>query len=313
MIIDLLFFLVSLFTLVKSAEYAVGFASKIAKVFKLSEFIVSFFIISFISCFPEATVAIVSAFEGIPEFGLGALLGSNVADLCFVFGIAAAVSLNGIRVKSEVLKNDLYYLTLLLIPIILGIDSNFSRLDGVILILSGLAFFAVLSMQSRLFTRKYNHASDKRWALNLFLLVIALVILIISAYFTVEFGVAFAGDVGIPSFLIALTLISVGTCMPELVFSLKAVKTGHDELALGDVLGTVVIDATIIVGVIALINPFSFSPSTIYVTGILMLLSGYLLFYLIKSKGSLTRKDGIYLLLFYLVTLLIEIYINYLS
>lgn len=308
--LDLLFFLASLFVLVKSAGYAIDYSSKLARLLRVSEFIVSFFIISVISCFPEATVAIVSALNGIPQFGLGALLGSNVADLCLVFGIVALASSNGIKVKSDILRNDVFYLVLLLVPLVLGFDGHLSRADGVILVLSGVIFLANLSSQSKMFRKVFNDAHDRKWVKNFLLLSASMAFLIVSAYYTVEYGVRFANGIGIPPFLVALTVVSIGSCIPELIFSLRAVKTRHDELALGDVLGTVIIDATIIIGIISLIQPFSFNPNLIYVTGSLMFLAGTLAVIFIKTGKVLTKKEGMYLLLFYIASIIIEFIVN---
>lgn len=310
MITDLVFLLASLLVLVKSAEYAVKYSSKVARAFGVSEFIVSFFIIAFISCSPEGTVSIVSALEGTPEFGLGSLLGSNVADLALVFGLVAVFSLNGVKVKSEILRNDLFYLVLLLVPIILGFDGHLSREDGLILVLSGVVFLITLAIQSKLFTKKYNGTKNHGWVKNFLLLLVSMGVMIGGAYYTVRFGIDFAEDVQVPPFLIALTLVSIGSCMPELIFSLKAVRRGRDQLALGDVLGTVIIDATILIGVIALISPFDFNPNIVHVTGIMMFIAGILAVMFIKSGKVLTRQEGILLLLFYLASLIIEFFVN---
>jgi cation:H+ antiporter len=310
LMLNLIFFLVSLAVLVKSSEYAVNYSSKMARAFGISEFIVSFFIIAFISCSPEATVSIVSAIDGVPEFGLGALLGSNVADLALVFGLVALFSVNGVKVKSEILRNDLLYLILLLVPIILGFDGHLSREDGLILVLSGVVFLINLAIQSKLFTKKFNGAKNHGWAKNFLLLLLSLAFLVGGAYYTVKFGIDFANDVQIPPFLVALTLVSIGSCMPELIFSLKAVGSKHDQLALGDVLGTVIIDATILVGVIALISPFDFNPNIVHVTGVMMFIAGVLAVMFIKSGKVLTRQEGVLLLLFYLLSLIIEFAVN---
>jgi cation:H+ antiporter len=310
-LLNLALFLFSLFVLVKSANYAVTYSSRIARILRISEFIVSFFIIAIISVFPEGTVSVIAAIQGVPEFGLGTLLGSNVADLLLVFGVVAIFSFNGISVKSRILKKDLLYLVLLLVPILVGFDGNMSRTDGIILVLSGLLFFITLSIESKMFRKKFNDAKDHKWILNLILLVISLGFLIASAYYTVKFGVNFANDVGIPPYLVALTVVAIGSCLPELIFSLRAVKRGHDELALGDILGTVITDATILIGVIALIRPFDFNPLIMYVTGTIMFLSGAIVISFIKSGKVLSKKEGVYLLMFYILALMIEFVVNH--
>ncbi|MEM3363954.1 MAG: sodium:calcium antiporter [Candidatus Micrarchaeia archaeon] len=306
-LVSLTLLLVSILVLIKSAEYAITYASRLARIFHISEFIVSFFFIAVMSCFPEAMVSIVSALEGTPEFGLGTLLGSNVADLAMVFGVVALFSKNGITVKSEILKSNFFYLILLLVPLLLGFDGNITRFDGLILIISGLLFFTTLLMQRKRFSRKFNHAENLSWIANLVLLVVTIIALIGGAYYTVKFSVSFATEIGVPPFLIALTLVAIGTCMPELVFSIKAVTSNHSELALGDILGNVIIDATILLGIVALIHPINFNPTYIYVTGGMMFFAGALLIYFLRSGRILTRQEGLYLLLFYIIYLILEI------
>ena len=309
-IINLALFLLSLFCLIKSAGYAIRYSSRLAKFFHLSEFVVSFFIVAVISVFPEATISIVSAVGDVPEFGLGVLLGSNVADLTLVLGIVAMISLKGVSVKSEILKEDYLYLVLLLFPVVLGLDGYFSRIDGILLLMSGLFFFLTLSIESKMVRRRFGHENRSSFFKNIFLLCLSLAGLLISASYTVKFGVDFAGDIQMPPILVGLTMVSIGTCLPELLFSIRAVRTKHDELALGDVLGTVITDATIVLGVMVIINPFYFKPAIIYVTGFAMFLAGLLAILFIVSGKILTKKEGVYLLFFYIFYLIVEFVAN---
>jgi cation:H+ antiporter len=309
-VINLILFLISLIVLVRSSHYAVINSSRLAKNFHLSEFIVSFFIVAVISSFPEATISLLSTIRGVSEFGLATIMGAKVVDLSLVFGIIAVFSIGGIRIKSEILKRDLFYLVLLLIPIILGLDGNFSRIDGLILILSGLIFFFTIAIQENMFRKKFKNPKNHDCAKSTFLLILSLLFLIVSAYYTIEFGINFANDVKIPAFLIAITFVAIGTCLPELIFSLNAVKTRRYELALGDILGTVITDITIIIGIMALIRPFSFNPSIIYVTGIMMFLAGILVVKFIHSGKILTKKEGILLIMFYILSLTIEFIVD---
>jgi cation:H+ antiporter len=304
------FFIASLIIVVKSAEYCTRYATHLAKMLQLSEFTVSFFIVALISTFPEATISIFSAINGVPELGLGTLLGSNIADLTLVFGIVALLSKKGIHVKSEILKKDFLYLVLLLFPIILGWDGYFSRMDGLILVLGGIFFFLSLSTQSGMFRKKWNHLGNFPAIKNMFFLVLSIAALMISAEFTVKYGTSLALDLKVPAALMGLTIISIGTCLPELIFSIKAVRNKHDSLALGDILGTVITDATIVLGVVALINPFHFKPALIYLTGFAMFLAGLLAIVFITSEKTLTKKEGVYLILFYIIYLIAEFTAN---
>jgi cation:H+ antiporter len=107
-----------------------------------------------------------------------------------------------------------------------------------------------------------------------------------------------------------MLFVGLGTTLPELFFSIRAVKNNHESLAMGDILGTVITDATIVVGILALINPFFFSQRIVYVTGMFMVVAAVMLLYLMRTGKVLTKKEGLFLLFYYLIFVLIEFTIN---
>src|SRR3989344_2824158 len=309
-IVNLALFMVFLYVLIHSSEYSIRYSSRLAKSLKFPEFIVSFFIIALISVLPEATISIISAFRGEPELGLGTLLGSNIADLTLVFGIVALFSSGGIKVKSKILSNNFFYLVLLLFPILLGFDGRLSRIDGLILILLGLTFFAKIYIDSKSFRKKFNSTKKERFLKSLIFLILSFSVLLFSAFLTVKFAVDFAQDAKLPAIIVGVTILAIGTCIPELIFSIKSVIKNHDELALGDILGTVITDATIVLGLVALISPFSYNPYNLYVTGTAMFLAGVFVTLFMKSDKSINKREGIFLILFYILFVFIEFFIN---
>jgi cation:H+ antiporter len=134
--------------------------------------------------------------------------------------------------------------------------------------------------------------------------------LLIGAHFTVSSAIDMATLLKISPVLIGILLISLGTTLPELFFSLKAVKKEDDDLAIGDILGTVLADATILVGIMALINPFAFSTKIIYVTGLFMVGASIMTFHFMRSGQTLSKKEGYYLLSYWLVFVLVEFLVN---
>ncbi len=225
-----------LIILVKFAGYAIKYSSKIARALHLPEFIVSFFIIAVVSVLPEATISIMSAINGNSQLGLGTLLGSNIADLTLVFGIVALASSGGIKVQSKILRKNTFYLILLAFPLLLGVDGELSRLDGGILVIIGGLFFYKLYSESKRFSKKFGDSKREPFMKNLVLLIVCLLVILASAFFTVKYAEKFAYDIKIPAMLIGITVLAIGTCLPELAFSLKAVRKNHDDLALGDIL-----------------------------------------------------------------------------
>lgn len=308
--INLILFVVFLIILIKCADYAIKYSSRIARNLHFPEFLVSFFIIALISVLPEATISIMSAIDGEPGLGLGTLLGSNVADLTLVLGIAAFFASGGIKVQSKILRNNLFYLILLLFPIILGLDGRFSRIDGAILVLAGCIFFARIYNESSKFHKKFKNSKKGPLLKSALFLILSLGVLLLSSFFTVKYAINFANEIKIPAILIGVTIVAFGTCLPELIFSIKAVRKNHDELALGDVLGTVITDATIILGLVALISPFNHNPMDLFVTGIAMFLAGLFVTIFMKSDKTLSKIEATLLILFYILFLFAEFFVN---
>lgn len=310
MIKNLILFLVFLVILLKCAGYAVRYSSQLAKRLKLPEFIVSFFIIALIASLPEATISLISAINGSPQLGMGTLLGSKITDLTLVFGLVALFSSGGIKVESKILNRNFYFLFLLIFPLILGIDGEFSRIDGLILLIVGLGFFLKIYSDSKRFSKEFNPEKRKPFFNNLFLLIITIIVLLISSSLTVKFAVGFAQSIKIPEILIGLTIIALGTCLPELIFSIRAVKRNNDELAIGDILGSVIFGSTILLGIIAIISPFSYNPYNIYTMGSILFLAGITVMIFMKTNKSISKTEGVILIFIYLLYIILEFLIN---
>ena len=308
---NILIFAVSLFLIVRGATMATKYSAKLAENFRLSKYIVGFIIVTFISILPETLISINSALAGIPSFGLGTLFGSNVADLTLIFAILIISAGRGIKIESSILKDIHYYPFFLLLPIALGLDGKFSRAEGLALIIIGLIFYWLVfkNCARRPNAGSHDENGNGHWK-NFFQLLFALAILLIGSYFTVMSAVALANFLAITPIIIGLLVVGLGTTMPELFFSLKSLDRRGDGLAVGDILGTVMADATIVVGLLALISPFSFPVKIIYSTGMFMVAAALLLCGFMRSDRILSKKEGYLLLLFWLAFVFTEFFLN---
>jgi len=299
----------SLFLVVKGATLSTKYAERLASNFNLSKYATGFIIVAIISILPETFIALNAAFDGTPEFGLGTLFGSNVADLTLVFAAIILITGRGLKIESRVLKNRLIYPLLLLLPLILGLDGAFTRFEGAALMTAGIAFYysALKNGVVNTTTRKIKNHQIK----NIASLIFSLAILLVGAHFTVQSASALATIVGVSPILIGLVIVGLGTTMPELFFSIKSIRDRLDSLAVGDILGTVLADATIVVGLLGLIHPFSFPIQMIYLTGLFMVGAAALLFYFMYSGHTLSRSEARFLLIFWLVFVIIEFLASY--
>ncbi len=308
MIINSLILIFSLILVVRSATMATRYSERFARNFRLSKYIIGFVIIAFISIIPETFISINSIIEGIPEFGLGTLLGSNVADLTLIFAILILYSGRGIKIESKILKNVRFYPFFLMLPILFGLDGTLSRIEGSLLVITGSLFYYFMLRNSSSDQTKPHHNDGK--LKNFIFLLFAVLLLIIGSHFTVTSATELADILKISPVLIAMLVVSLGTTMPELFYSLSSMKRKDDELAIGDILGTVLADATIVVGILALISPFSFPVKIVYVTGAFMVIASLVLLRFMNSGRIINKKEGYMLLAFWVIYVVTEFVIS---
>lgn len=308
MINSVFIFILSFFLIVKGATYATKYAAKLAASYHLSKYTIGLIIISVISILPETFVSISAAMQGMPSFGLGTLIGSNVADLTLIVALVVLLSKRDLRVEGKILKNRFVYPFLLLLPLILGFDGNFTRVEGVGLILAGIIFYYIALKDG--VTSSKTRLQEGNRIKNALLLLLGMALLLTGAHFIVSSASVIARGVGLNPVLIGMLIVGLGTTIPELFFSVKAMKRKEDSMAVGDILGTVLADATIVVGILAVVSPFSFPQRLIYVTGAFMVVASIMLFYCMRSKRTLSKKESVFLLFFWVVFVIVELFAN---
>ena len=298
--------------IIKGSLLATKYSEKLAQGLKLSKYIVGFVIIAIISILPETIISINSAIEGVPNFGIGLLFGSNIADLTLIFALIVLLSKRSIKVESKILKNKLIYPFLLLLPLILGLDGYFSKLDGITLLIIGVIFYYLVLKDNKGKNEiEREHFSPLKTRIkNILWLLFSMTLLLVGAHFIVDSATQIAYSFNINPILISMFIVSLGTTMPELFFALNSVKKKDDSLAIGDILGTVLADATIVIGIIAIINPFYFPVKTIYISVLFMVTASYLLFNFMKSGKNISKKEAYLLIAFWLLFIIIEYSIN---
>ncbi len=308
MLTDIFIFIFALAMVIKGATLATKYADKLAETFRLSKYTVGFIIIAIISILPETFISINASITGIPSFGLGVLFGSNIADLTLIFALIVFIARRNLRVEGKIIKNEAMYPFILILPLILGFNGHFSRLDGAALFLAGIIFYyQALKKGTSTFE---SSIGGKNKIKNSLMLLLSMLIMLAGGHFTVVSASNLANYIGISPVLIGMLIVGLGTTMPEFFFSLKSVMKNDDSLAVGDILGTVLADATVVVGIIALFSPFYFSTKIIYVTGAFMVAASFVLFRFMKSGHTLTRKEAWFLLLFWLLFVATEFAVN---
>lgn len=308
MVYNLFILFISIFLIVKSAIWAIKYSVSLAYNFKISKYVIGLIVVAIISILPETFISINASLKGMSSFGLATLFGSNVVDLTLVFALIIFVSKRAIKIESKILKNNIVYPFLFLIPILLGLDGSYSRFEGFSLIVVGIIFYYYT------FKNCAEETCDSKnkigWLKNFIYLFLSMIVLLISSYFIVYSASNLALSLKISPILIGMLIVGIGTAIPELIFSIQSLKTGDDSLAVGDVLGTVLADATVVVGILAVMNPFVFPQRIIYVTASFMLVSSFILSYFMYTGKTLSKKEAWFLFFLWLCFILVEYFLN---
>lgn len=247
---------VGLVVLVWSADKFVDGAVGIAKFCGMSTLLIGMVIVGFGTSAPEMVVSALSAVQGNPELALGNAYGSNIANIALILGVTALIS--PLLVKRSVLKKDLPLLIgVTALSILLLLNGDVSRLDGVIFLA---VFFAVMGFniwQEKKKSVANDSEPEKSMGLgkSIFWLLFGLVLLVGSSRALVWGAVDIARSLGVSDLLIGLTIVAVGTSLPELASSIAAARKGEDDLAVGNIIGSNLFNTLTVVGIASVIAP----------------------------------------------------------
>ncbi|MFH1474137.1 MAG: sodium:calcium antiporter [Candidatus Aenigmatarchaeota archaeon] len=299
--INFVYFLIACFFLAIGGNLVVRSLSEVARHYQMREFVLGFVLVAISTSIPELFVGIFSALDNVPAISFGDVIGANIVDLTIVIGFAALLG-KRVFVEREINKDDILYTTLIaFLPILLFFDQQLSRIDGLIL-LSVFALYIVMLVKRR----KHFHAlkdgiSKARVLLDIIVFIISLAILLVSAKFVVETAEIIAIELAFPEILVGLIIVSIGTTLPELSFEVNSVRKGFCGMALGDLLGSVVINSCLVLGIASLIYPITaeFLPFLIGSIFLMAILGIFAVF--AKTGRVITRKEGLILILFYVM------------
>lgn len=300
-------FIVSAVVLTRSATYLVRSLTKIGRYHKLGEFAVSFILMAFATSLPELLVSIMSVGSHAPELAIGTVIGSNIAALTLVIGVATVYA-KKIRIKSIIKKKDILYMTgICIVLVLLMYDGSLTRPDALILFLIYSYYIYRLTIQEKKFESKAFKIEKKDYIKAVGGFITSATLLILSARFLV-WTVEYLGELlSVPITLIGLVVVALGTSLPELSFELTALREKHEDMVLGDIIGSVVTNSTFVIGVVGFLSPIeSLDLELVNIALLFLIFVALVLLYFVKNDGRLTTKEGIAMIVSYLVFISIE-------
>ncbi|WP_195990086.1 calcium/sodium antiporter [Clostridium sp. D53t1_180928_C8] len=303
--------------LIKGADIFVSGASNISKRLGIPSVIVGLTIVSLGTSAPELAVSAISAIKGNNEIAVGNVIGSNLFNTLVVLGVTTIIMTLTIK-KEEVKRDftiDILVTTLLLFltftTILGGKDNYISRLDGIVLLIGCISYiiYLVLSVkkgkaasdniQEELALESINEISIP---MSILKLIIGIAGIVIGGQVVVDSATTIATSLGMSEKLVGLTIVAIGTSLPELVTSVVAALKGEKDIALGNILGSNIFNILLIIGLSSAISPIAVSNNLLFDFAFLIIVTliiGIMIFVNKKDEKNFGKKEGIILVAFY--------------
>ncbi len=308
MILNIILLIVGFVLLIKGADFFVDGASSTAQNFKVSKLLIGLTIIAFGTSAPEFAVSIQSLAKGSTDMLLGNVIGSNILNILLILGVA--VIIHPITIKDNTVKKELplcMLISALLVVLFLdiklanGMLDQITRADAIVILL----FFSIFLYYLISLTKQKGKETEEKpkFKLGISLLFIALGLggIILGSNMVVNNATKIATALGLSERIIALTIIAFGTSLPELVTTIVSSRKGEQDLLIGNIIGSNIFNACVVLGIpVALygtVTPASFN----YIDLIFLLGSSFLLFVFAETKRKITRIEGIFMLLMFII------------
>ncbi len=296
----------SFYILFKSADLIVYGISDYAKRLGLSDAIIGLVVVAMAASAPEMISSLTGFLTGQEGVGFGTILGSNMVHVGFALGL---LCLLGKKIKLEpniFTKQRLLMWAMLMLPFLLALDGQLSRVDGVLLI-AGFGFYLarLWRIEGTLGRLKKNVQFKNIWR-DALIFMLALAALLLAGRWLVFSSIQISAYYNIPPYFIALTIIGIGTTIPDFAVEIRSLFKAHASIGLGDLLGSLMIELLLFFGIVSLIKPIQVN--VVQVLNALLFLAGLITIVMFWMKRKeLTWKHGIFLLSCYAIFLAIEI------
>ena len=306
MIISIILIIVGFILLIKGADYLVIGASNIAKRFHIKEIIIGLTIVSIGTSMPELFVSITSAYHGYSDISIGNVIGSNLCNLLLILGISSMIK--PIIFKNETIKYEIplcLFFTIIFL-FICNMHNKLSLIEGITLIILFLLFISYTVYISLNNIKKDNKLEKINILKNILLTILGIFLLKIGGNITIKNALIIAYNLGLSEKIIGLTIIAIGTSLPELLTSIIASFKGNSDIAIGNIIGSNIFNMLLIIGVSSLITDISFNNS--YNFDLIYLITGIIILWLfakIPPKNKLNKIKGLIYFILYIIYLII--------
>lgn len=299
MIFQLILLAIGFAMLVKGADWFVGGAVCIADRFHIPPIIIGLTIVAMGTSAPEAAVSITSAFQGAADITVGNIVGSNIMNILVILGLSAAIV--PLTVTKSTIKVDLPFLTVIsVLLLVLGLNGTISFIDGIILILCFAGYIGYLISRTIKYSAQVEEEEITTMSMSkaIPLLIIGMGLIVMGSKFAVNAATEIARILGMSERTIGLTIVALGTSLPELFTSVAAAIKGNADIAVGNIVGSNLFNILFVIGISALIIPVPFASAFIIDTIIVVAITLFI-FAVAKFRQSIPRWSGFVMLAAY--------------
>lgn len=295
--LQLLLLVVGFAMLVKGADWFVDGTSGIARKLGIPQLVVGLTIVAMGTSAPEAAVSITAALKKNADIAVGNVVGSNILNILIILGLTAVITSVAIQ-KSTLMIEIPYMIFVTIVLIVMGMTGeSISRVEGIILWVLFIIYLVYLFFLAKNGKEEDTEVEKSTWKL-LISAIVGGVVVVLGSNVTVDSATEIAKILGMSERFIGLTIVALGTSLPELVTSVTAARKGNADIAIGNIVGSNIFNILFVLGTSALITPVPYEASFL-VDGIIAVAAGVLLWISVFRKMELRRFWGIIMLLCY--------------
>ncbi len=291
----------------------------VAHFLKWKEFTVSLFVMATAASIPNLFIGISSAIHQTPQLSFGDVIGGNIVDLTLGVGIATLIAKGLPTAGRTVQTSSIFTMVVAILPLLLILDGRLGRIDGIILISFFLFYIFWLFSKRKSFRKSYQEKGNsiirrfKIFLKDVGRVILGTVVLLLAAEGVVRSASFFAQSLKLPLSLVGVLIVGVGNTLPEIYFAGASAKSGRTWMILGDLMGSVIVPSSLVLGTVALLCPIeigdfcSFLPARFF-----LIVSAIFFFFFARTGQRITKREALFLFLIYILFLFVQWLTNYL-
>jgi len=312
MILSIFLIVVGFVLLIKGADFLVNGSSNVAKKFHIPEIVIGLTIVSIGTSMPELFVSIASALEGRSDMSLGNVIGSNICNLLLILGVSTMIRRIDFKRETRLIEVPMCLVFTIIFMIVCNVGQAITRIDAIILLVLFVLFIGytiLMALKGEKFDEEDNdeeiqveeeNKPTSTWK-DILYIILGIVALKIGGDLAVDNAVNVAQYFNLSEKIIGVTILAIGTSLPEFVTSVSAAIKGKSDIAIGNILGSNIFNMLMIIGVSAIIKPITYNIS--YNKELIILIVSTIilaLFPLIPPKNKMSKRNGFLYFLMYI-------------